>query len=212
MIGMNGGEIGMSIFCSSASVRDDLSPWRCLRPCLWPRPCASLRLLPSPSARPKEKLRDCRLEQVSRRSPRPERPVSVSGLRTQRLAEARQFGEGARGERGPRTVAQALAVGDAAGDGQHILDRAADRDAAQIIGRIDAESRRLKRCAHCLASLRSGARQRHRGRQAARHIGAKLGPERTRPGPCGRHRAQDSVMKRPLSRLDALGAQDDGSR
>src|SRR5216684_541408 len=42
--------------------------------------CASSSERPSPSAIPSEKFRDCRLEQVRIRSPRPERPVRVSGL------------------------------------------------------------------------------------------------------------------------------------
>src|SRR6266568_424442 len=59
---------------------------------------------PSPSAFPSEKFRDCRLEQVRIRSPRPERPVRVSGLAPKALPKRTSSAK-------PRVVRAAAALG-----------------------------------------------------------------------------------------------------
>ena len=56
---------------------------------------------------PKAKLRDCGLEQVRIRSPRPERPVMVSSARAAGETKAHQFGEAA-GDEGGRADAPSL--------------------------------------------------------------------------------------------------------
>ena len=58
-----------------------------------------------------------------------------------RQAEADHFGKAARDQRGPGVLAEAAALGDAAGDRQHILDRAADFGPGDIVGAIGAEVR-----------------------------------------------------------------------
>ena len=57
------------------------------------------------------------------------------------LAEAAQFGETARDQRGAGALAIAEADGDAGRDGEHVLGRAADLDAARIVRMVDAEGR-----------------------------------------------------------------------
>jgi hypothetical protein len=89
-------------------------------------------------------LRDWRLAQVRIRSPSPDSPVSVSGPGSHGAAEAGKFGKGARGQRRPGAVAEAAALGDAAGNGEHVLDRAADLHADDIVGGVDAEGRQTQ--------------------------------------------------------------------
>ena len=55
--------------------------------------------------------------------------------------EARHFGEAARDQRRARVLAEALALDDAAGDRQHVLDRPADLGAGDIVGAVSAEIR-----------------------------------------------------------------------
>src|SRR5579875_991020 len=69
--------ISMPSFCASATqAADEATPSATERRSA--RTSASLR--PSPSAMPSDRLRDCRLVQVSVRSPSPERPIRVSAL------------------------------------------------------------------------------------------------------------------------------------
>ena len=105
-------------------------------------PAASASDAPSPSATPKEKLRDCGLEQVRIRSPSPDRPVSVSAPRAESSAEAEQLGEAARDQRGGGAGAEPAAGDDAGGDRQHVLGRAADLDAAHVGRMIGTEASR----------------------------------------------------------------------
>src|SRR5664280_1286267 len=72
-----GGEIGMSTFFSRA-ISNSTGAVKAPSANL---PCAApSSFSPLPSAMPKEKLRDCGLEQVKIKSPSPDKPVIVSGL------------------------------------------------------------------------------------------------------------------------------------
>ena len=139
-------------------------------------------------------------------SPRPRRqsdaPVAreVAGAGQHQVSQARQtrsasrvcrparrraarLGETARDQRGARVVAEAQAVARAGGDREHVLDRAADLDAGQVVADVGAQRRR-----------RAAARATDRGkpgvgRRDAEAVGrpratssAKLGPEITPTG------------------------------
>ena len=80
-------------------------------------------------------------EQVSTRSPRPDRPGERLALRAEGQAEAGHFGKAAADQRGARILAEPLALDHAAGDREHVLDRAADLRAGDIVGDVDAEGR-----------------------------------------------------------------------
>ena len=125
---------------------------------------------PSPSARPKLKLREDGLVAVSTRSPRPDSPISVSARAPSACAEPRQLGEAAREQRGARAFAQPQAVDDAAGDGIDVLRRAAERDADQIVARIGPERRVRRASPEGAARSSMPRRDGDGGRQAARHI------------------------------------------
>ena len=62
------------------------------------------------------------------------------GAGAQRLAEAAEFGKGAGGQRGQRAGAELAPGDDAGGDGEHVLDRAADLDAGHVGLGIGAEA------------------------------------------------------------------------
>ena len=144
--------------------------------------CASATLSPRPSARPKAKLRDWADEQVSTRSPSPERPISVWPPRAEGVAEPAQFGKAARHQRRRRARAEAASGGDAAGDREHVLGRAADLDAADVGRVVEAEVRPVQKAAE-----RAGERLVARasvtavGRPAATSA-AKDGPDRIAAG------------------------------
>ena len=144
---------------------------------------------------PNEKLRDCGLEQVSSRSPRPDRPIMVSGLAPIGLAETDQFGEAARGQRRRGAGAEPAAGDDAGGDGEHVLRRAADLDAAHV-GRNDRAGSSPSRspAPASRGELVVARRQRHRGRQAARHVGGEA-----RSGQDRRRRAAARIRRRSRS-------------
>ena len=56
------------------------------------------------------------------------------GARAQGHAQPRHLGQAARDQRGARVQAERHAVGDAGGDGQHVLHRAADLHADRVVG------------------------------------------------------------------------------
>ena len=114
---------------------------------------------PRPSARPTLMLRDCGLEQVSTRSPRPQRPATVSASAAQRHGQAGHLGEAAGDQGGVGAAAQAPALDDAAGDGQHVLHRPAGLGADHV-GRRG----RAGRSGVAMASASSAAAGRRRGR------------------------------------------------
>ena len=69
------------------------------------------------------------------------RPGQRFGLGAERAAEARQFGEAAGGQRRRALGAELLAGDDAGRNGEHVLGRAADLDAAHV-GRVIGAERR----------------------------------------------------------------------
>ena len=76
---------------------------------------------------------------VATRSPMPARPAKVRRAAAERFAEAREFGEAARDHRRARVVAGAEAVTHAGGDGDHVLQRAAELAADHVRVAVDAE-------------------------------------------------------------------------
>ena len=71
----------------------------------------------------------------------PARPASVSRSPADRHRQPRHLGQAAGDERGQRVVAEAEAVDDAGGDGDHVLQRAAELDADHVLARIQAQRR-----------------------------------------------------------------------
>ncbi len=116
------------------------------------------------------------LEQVSTRSPRPQRPATVSA--SPPSATARRVSSAK-----PRVIraalgaaAQARALDDAAGDGQDVLHRPAGLGADHVVGQVGAERRggdALRPGA--AARSRSAAGQGDGGGQAARHLAGEAG-------------------------------------
>ena len=54
-------------------------------------------------------------------------------------AEARELGQAARDDRGPAVVAHVDALGHARGDGNHVLERAAELAPDDVVVEVDAE-------------------------------------------------------------------------
>ncbi len=106
----------------------------------WPssaRICGSV--LPAASASPTRRLRDRSPVQVRIRSPMPARPMKVSRCAAERLAEAGDFGQSARHQRGAGVEAEPQSIADAGGNGHDVLDRATDFDTGQVVVGVDAQ-------------------------------------------------------------------------
>ena len=106
-------------------------------------------------------------------------------------AEAGHFGKAARDQRGARILAEALALDHAAGDRQHVLDRAADLGAGDVVAQIDAEAGQGDALAERFAERRDPRRPaspRSAGRR--RLHGRRSGPTAPRPAQSGRPRAR----------------------
>ena len=105
--------------------------------------CADQRLgrarPPSPSALPSEKVaaggRRAGQHQIAEARQARQR----FRLRAAGQAEAHHFGKAARDQRGAGILAQPQPLDHAAGDGEHVLDRAADFRAGDIVGVIGSE-------------------------------------------------------------------------
>ena len=102
-----------------------------------PRMSASLR--PAPSCSPTWRLRLCGLMHVVIRSPIPASPANVDRLAAHRHAEPGELGEPPRHHRGAGVVADAEALGDAAGDRDDVLQRPAELAADDVVVGVDAE-------------------------------------------------------------------------
>ena len=101
-------------------------------------------------------------------------------------------------------------IDDAAGDRQHVLDRAADLGADQIVRRDRAGTSRLPSAAMSRwpsAASASQASPRSAGRAPPRR--RRSGPTAPRAGAPARSRATTSLISAPVFDLDALGADDD---
>ncbi len=115
----------------------------------------------------------------------------------------------------PRAVSAATALapkpaagGDAAGDRQHVLCRAADLDPANVGRMIKPQSRPAQRIAERARQLFIARRERHRGRQARGDVGGEGGSGENGPRSVGRGFSQDLGHERVRAALDALGASD----
>ena len=110
------------------------------------------------------------------------------------FAETHKFGKAARGQRGKRAGAEPATGNDAGGDGQHVLGRAADLYSAHVARMIGPERCRADGLRQCGGKLAVGRRQRHRRRQAARHIGGKARARQNR-----RRRSRGGIPRSPRS-------------
>ena len=114
----------------------------------WPSSVQDLRRAPCPraSSRPTWRLRDRSPVAVSTRSPRPDRPMKVSArapsATPSRVISARPRVTSAARAFRPRQAHARPSVADADRDREHVLDRAADLDADQVVGGVDAQRSR----------------------------------------------------------------------
>ncbi len=126
------------------------------------------------------------------RSPSPASPASVSAPRALGEAEAGHLGEAARDQGGAGILAEPAPLDHAAGDGEHVLDRAADLGAGDVVGQIGPEAgpgdprRPAARRApgpRPPASPRSAGRPRPRGRRSGRKGPRSASPAAPRARP-----------------------------
>ena len=104
-----------------------------------PRRCRRGGASPAPRARPRAKLRDWAELQVSDRSPRPGEAGERLRPRAHGDGEPGHLGEAAGHQRRPRRGAEAAALGHAAGDGDDVLERAAELGADHVVGQVEPE-------------------------------------------------------------------------
>ena len=111
-------------------------------------------------------------------------------LRPHGQAEPGHLGEPAGDERRARVVAQAQSLQDPRRDGDHVLERAAELDADQVVVRVDPELRRREGLLH-----HRGHRRRPRRRPPPRSAGPRGPPRRSSarraPRPGGREALSD---------------------
>ena len=112
--------------------------------------------------------------------------------------EAGHFGEPARDQGGAGILARPAALDHAAGDGQDILDRAADLGPGDVVGKIGAEAGRAIRSRNFSPSTgpRRPALRRSAGRR--RLHGRRSGRKAPRPATSGRPRARPREAACPL--------------
>ena len=209
---------------ASAAVIGSSTPWRAPSSrAAWAvrTPSATMRCprrtssseRPRPSSMPTWRLRLRCPVQVSTRSPSPLRPASVSGPAAHRGGQARDLDEAAGDERGHRVVAEAEALDDARGDRDDVLQRAADLDAGDVVGRVEPQRRPAELLLDEARGV--GGRRRHddRRRQPGRDLGRERRPGQhrdrpRRPGLVGDH------LRHPEERavLEALGRADERHR
>ena len=101
--------------------------------------------------------------------------------RPESLAKATELGETAGNERGDRARAKPASGGDAAGDRQHVLCRAADLDAANVGRMVKPQSRAAQRIAERARQLFIRRRECDRSRQASRNVGGERGSGENSP-------------------------------
>ena len=126
------------------------------------------------------------------------------GARAQGHAQAGHLGQATRDEGGAGVQAQLQPVGDAGGDRQHVLDRAADLDAHRVGRGVDAQRIGVEGAHGQLAQRSVGAGGDQRGRAADGHFvrEARTGEH---PGACLRaHGPRDFVPQPTGAFLEAL--------
>ena len=129
--------------------------------------------------------------------------------RAQRLAEAPHLGEAAGDERGMGAGAQRLALDDAGGDGQHVLDGAAELHADRVRRAVDPERPAAQRLGQAHAQRLVGAGQGQRRRQPAHHVGGEARPRQDGERRLRQALAQHLGQQLAGGLLQALGADDD---
>ena len=105
---------------------------------------------------------------------------------------------------------RAHAVGDAGGDREHVLDRAADLDADRIGRGVDAQARVMEGGDGGGAHAGVAARGDERGRLAARDLDREARPGQHADARRRRHRARDLVAERAGRVLEALAEPEHG--
>jgi hypothetical protein len=128
-------------------------------------------------------------------------------LGAQRLAEAQHLGIAARDQRGAGVLAEAEPFHHAAGDGEHVLDRAADLGAGHIVGNRGGRRGgrwRGRGVPTARARRRTPASRRSAGR---RRLHARRSGRTARRWRCRRCLAGDIVHQPAGAGLDPLGAQ-----
>ena len=162
-------------------------------------PCSRRASCPCPAPAPSERLRDKRAVAGQHQIAEPAQARQRLELRAHRLAEPRHLGEAARDQRGGRVVAEAAALDDAGGDGEHVLHRAAQRHAQHVVRSSTAGRRRPPAApASVSAERRIDGGDADRRRQAADRL---LGEARARQHgdrPAGQHLASTSGISSPL--------------
>ena len=138
--------------------------------------------------------------QVSTRSPSPARPISVSRRPPSAARQAAGLGEPARDQRGARVVAEAETVARAGGDREHVLDRAADLDAGDVVALVGAQRVGAQQRRDVRRERGVGRGDGHRRRQSARDF---LGEARARDHADRRrpHRREILVRERDARRM-----------
>ena len=96
---------------------------------------------PLPSSKPTWRLRLSAPLQVRTRSPRPARPLSVSGLAPKLDGQARHLRQAARDQRRQRIRAKAQPLASACGNGHDIFHRAGELHAEHVVVGVQAKSR-----------------------------------------------------------------------
>ena len=177
----------------------------------WPS-SARMRASARPSARrrPTLRLRDRSPVVVSTRSPRPERPMKVCGLGAEGDAEAGHLGQAAGHQRSAGVEAELHAVGDAGGDGEHVLDRAADLDPDRVGRGVDAQRAAVEGLDRGLAQAGVAARRDQRRRLAARHLDREARPREHADARVRRGRLGDLVAEPAGAFLKALAQPEHG--
>ncbi len=94
-------------------------------------------------------------------------------MAAQRHAQPPQFDEAARDERGAGAGSEIGPRGRAHGDGEHVLERAARFNAAQIVGGITAKGRRAEHFRQLVGQIEILGSDRHRRRKSARDVGGE---------------------------------------
>ncbi len=199
--------IGISTPCRRASSSTDCEDFTPSAVCVVLARTSVQRQAAARAARRTARLRDSGELQEATRSPRPASPAKVCWSAPSAVAQAADLGQPAGDQHGPGVVAQAHADGDADGQRDHVLDRAAElaaddvgvgvrAEVAGVAGLLQLARRRRRRC-------RPRPWRRAAGPAISR---ARLGPDTTaiRSGPGAGHLGDDLAHPVAGAQLDAL--------
>jgi hypothetical protein len=139
-----------------------------------------------------------------RRTSRPPRPAQRAPARRAHLGAA------ARDERSHRVGAEPEPLAHAGGEGDHILDRAANLDADHVLCVVAAEHVRVEDLAKLAREAGRIARDHHGGRELARDLLGEGGAGEEGHGVLGaEHVAEQVAHQRERALLDPLGKRED---